>query len=85
MVLEKAETEIKLCETSQTQEIYFEEPQILQVLLVPLDNGTVCHAPVLDGDDVAHGFMPQKESAGVNGEMAGKIQDLINEPDEMSM
>ena len=57
VVLEEAETPVHLCESSQTQEIYFEKPQILQVLLVPLDNGTIGHAPVLDRNNVAHGFM----------------------------
>ena len=37
------------------------------------------HGRVLDGDQVVHRLVPEQESAGVDGEVAGEILDLVGQ------
>ena len=67
----------------QPQEVHLEEAQRLQVVLVPLDHRAARHRGVLDRDDGVDRIVAQQEAARVDGEVAGRVQDLVGETQEM--
>ena len=65
---------------AEPQQVHLEELEAFQILLVPLDDRTVAHGAVLDGNQVAHRLVAEQKSAGVNGQVAGKVLDLRHQP-----
>ena len=60
----------------ESQEVELDEPHPGGVVFVPLDDRAVLHARVLDRHDLADGPVGQHHSAGVDAEMAGRLQQL---------
>ena len=80
LFFQEIEAEVKLVERAQPEQIDLEQAELLETVLVPLDHRAVRHRGVLDGDQTAHGFVPEQESSGVDGQMARKVDDLARQP-----
>src|SRR5262245_30851438 len=77
MLLQQLEAPIKLREATETQEIHFKKSQVFKVIFVPLNDRSIRHGAVFDGHNVVHGLMAQQKSAGMNREVARKIENLV--------
>ena len=74
-------------EHAETQHIHLDEPQRLEIILVPLDHRAVLHGGVLDGNDLAQRPAGDDEPARVLGQMprealefAGQLQGQAQAP-----
>ena len=83
VLLEEIEAQMELVECAQSQEVHLEEAQLLDAVLVPLDDGAVRHGAVLDGDQMADRLMAEQEPTGMDGEVTGKVEDLVRESEEV--
>ena len=59
-------------EHAEPQHVHLDEPQRLEIVLVPLDHRAVVHGRVLDGNDLAQRPAGDDEPARVLGQMAGE-------------
>ena len=59
----------------ESEQIDFDESHVGAVVLVPLDDDTVGHAGVLEGDDVVEAAVAHHHPAGVLAEMPRQILD----------
>src|SRR2546427_4149335 len=84
MFFEQPKTAVELREPSQAEEIHLKKAEILEIVLVPLDDGAGRHRRVFDGDDIVHRFVTQKESTGMDREMTRKIGNFIDEVKKMT-
>ena len=66
-------------EHAEPQNIHFDEPQRLEVILVPLDHRAVLHGGVLDGNDLAQRPAGDDEPARVLGQMAGEAVEFTGQ------
>ena len=55
------------------------QPERVEIVLVPFDEGAVLHGGVADGDDLRQGAACQHEAAHMLGEVAGKADQLVAE------
>ena len=85
MAADQIEAEVELMQRTERQEVDLEQPQCFEAVLVPLDHRPVGHGSVLDRDQGRDRLVSQQESAGVDREMTGHIQDLGREPDQVPM
>ena len=85
MPLDQAKAEIELGQRTEPQQVHLEEPQVLQVVLVPLDHGAPGHCRVLDRHQVVHRLVAEEEAAGVDGEMPREVLDLGAQPEEVAV
>jgi hypothetical protein len=57
-------------ERAEAEQIDLEEPELLDVVFVPLDDGAIGHGGArLDGDDGVIGLVPEQEAARVDGQV----------------
>ena len=80
---QQPERQVELGQRPQPQQVDLEQPEVLQVVLVPLNDGASGHRRVLDRHQVVHRLVAQQEAAGVDGQVAGKVPDLAGEPHEV--
>ena len=66
-------------EHAQPQHIHLDEPQRLQIILVPLDHRAVFHGGVLDGNDLAQRLAGDDEPARVLGQVAWETVQLLGQ------
>jgi hypothetical protein len=71
-------------EHPQPKHIDLEHAHGLDVVLVPLDDGAVGHAGVLDGDALAQGAAGHDKAADVLGEVAREAEDLPRESEGLA-
>ncbi len=67
----------------EAEQVDLEEAQGLDVVLVPLDHGAVLHRRRLDGHQLVDRQVTEEEAARVDGEMAGRVQQLVGEPGQV--
>ena len=85
MLFQQAETIVEQRETAKAEQVHFEEAEIFEILLVPLDDRAVRHRRVLDRNQPAYRLVAQKKTAGMDREMAGKVEYLVREPKKMAV
>ena len=83
--LEQVKGQVELVERAQAEQVHLEQVKGFDALLVPLDHGAASHGGVLDGHDVVHRLVAQEESAGMDGEVAGHVLDLVGQPEQVAM
>src|SRR5690606_7427907 len=66
---------------AEPEDIDLEEPELLEVVLVPLDHGALGHRRVLDRHEAIQRTVRDHEAADVLGQMPRETEDL---PDEGS-
>ncbi len=79
---QKPEGEVELGEGAEAQEVHLEEIHVFDVVLVPLADGSVRHGGVFHRHQVRHRIASQEEAAGMDREVAWKVQDLPDSIDE---
>ena len=79
---DQLETAANRAQHPQAKHIHLQQAQVLQVVLVPLDDGAVLHGCILDGDQLAQRPPGNDESANVLGQVAGKPRQLLNQARE---
>ncbi len=79
MPLDEVEGAVDDVERAESEEIDFEEAGLLDVLLVPLDDGAAGHGGVLDGHEVAHRLVAEEEASRMDREMARHILDFLRQ------
>ena len=52
--LDQIEADVQLMQRAETEQVDFEQPQLFEAILVPLNDGAIFHRPVLDRHDVVH-------------------------------
>ena len=70
---------------AEPEQVDLEETQVFQVFFVPLDDRAIGHGAVLDGDQVGYRLVAEQESAGVNGQVAGKVLDFRHQLEKVPM
>ena len=66
-------------EHAESQHIHLDEPQRLEIVLVPFDHRAVLHGGVLDGNDLAQRPAGDDEPAGVLGQVAGEAVEFAGQ------
>ena len=61
---------------AQAEQVHLEQPQFLDVVLIPLDDGSVRHAGVLYRHEPVDRLVAEQKAAGMNRQMARRIFDL---------
>jgi hypothetical protein len=69
---------------AEPQHVDLEDPQGVEVVLVPLDDGAALHRRVLDRHHLAERAAGDDEAAHMLGEMAGKADELPREPEHQA-
>jgi hypothetical protein len=64
---------------AKAEDVDLQDPQLLEVVLVPLDDGAVLHRGVLDRHNLVEAVAGDDEAADVLGEVAGKAAELAGE------
>ena len=85
MALDQIEALVELGQRAEPEQIHLEQPQVLQVVLVPLDDGAPGHRRVLDRHQVVDRLVAEEEAARVDREVTGDILNLPAQPDEVVM
>ena len=67
---------------AEAEHIHFQQPQRIEIVLVPLDHRAIGHRGVLDGHEFIQTPARDDEAAHMLREMAGKAQYLRGERDE---
>jgi hypothetical protein len=70
-------------EHAEAQDVHFQEPEGLEVVFVPLDDGAVFHRCVFDGDQLSQGTAGDDKTADVLGEVAGKAENDLDQDEEL--
>ncbi len=73
---EEPEGEVEMGERAEAEQVHLEEADGLDVVLVPLDDGALGHAAVLDRHQVADRLVAEQEAAGMDREVAREVVDL---------
>ena len=79
MALEQLESLPDAGQHAERQNVDLEDAERVEVVLVPLDHGAVCHRGVDHGHDLVEARAGQNEAADVLREMAGKARELGRE------
>ena len=83
MLAQKLEAKIELSEPAEAEQIDFEQAEIFDIVFVPLDHRALGHRRVLDRHHIVHRLMAEQKTAGMNRQMARKIQNLVGELEQM--
>src|SRR4029078_6601444 len=83
MLAQKLETEIELGETAEAEKIDFEESEVFDIDLVPLNYRALRHGGVFDRHQIVHRLVAEQKTAGMNRKMARKVQDFVRQLDQM--
>ena len=78
-LLDQVETLADGREHSQRQAIDLEDAQVVQVVLVPFDDGAAGHRGVFDRHDFAQRLLRQHHPADVLREMSRKAEHLLDQ------
>ena len=79
MLLQKSEALADAGEHAEAEHIDLEQPERIEVVLVPFDEGAVLHGGVADGHDLGERPARQHEAADMLGEMAREAEQLLGE------
>ena len=66
-------------EHAEAEHIDLEQPERIEIVLVPFDHGAVLHGGVADGDDFRQRPARQHEAADMLGEMAREADQLLRQ------
>ena len=66
-------------EHAQRQHVHFHQPEFVDVILVPFDEGAPCHGAIVDGHGLVEPILGQHEAADMLREMARELEDLLDE------
>ena len=69
---------------AEAEHVHLEEPQGFEVVLVPLDDGTVVHGRVLDRHEFGQGAARDDEAADVLRQVPGEAEYLVHEVEELA-
>jgi hypothetical protein len=83
MLLHQRETLADGGEHAQGETVDLEDAQLVEIVLVPLDDGAVGHGRVLDRHELAQGAAGHDHAARVLREMAGEADKLRDEFDQL--
>ena len=64
-------------ERAEAEQVDLEQPEVFDVVLVPLDDGAARHRGVLDRHDVVDRLVTEQKAAGVDREVARELEDLV--------
>src|SRR5690554_1179601 len=76
MLLDEIEGEVDLMEHPEAEEIDLEEPERLDIVLIPLDDRPPLKAGWFDGDDLIDWLCPKEEATRMDREMAREADEL---------
>ncbi len=79
MLLQQGEALGEAGQHAERQHIHFQNPERIQIVLVPFHHGAVCHGGILNGHQLFQRPAGHDEAADMLGEMAGKTHELTGE------
>ena len=79
MLLDQGEALADAGEHAEAEHIDLEQPERIEIVLVPFDEGAVLHGGVADGHDLGQRPARQHEAADMLGEMAREAEQLLRE------
>ncbi len=71
-------------EHAEAEHVDLEDPQRVDVVLVPFDDGAVLHRRVLDRAELVEPALGDDEAADMLAEVAGKADDLVDEDEGLA-
>ena len=76
---DQLETAANRAQHPQAEHVHLQQPQVLQVVLVPLDDRAVLHGRILDGHQPAQRPLGNDESPHVLGKVPGKPRQILHQ------
>ena len=83
MPFEQTKAQVELGQRAEPEQVHLEEPEVLQVVLVPLDHGAPGHRRVLDRHEIMDRLVAEEEAARMDREMPREVLDLCAQPGEV--
>ena len=73
------ETAANCAQHPQAEHVHLQQPQVLQIVLVPLDDRTILHGRIFDGHQPAQRPLGNDESTHVLGKVPGESRQVLHQ------